>query len=141
MGKTHVLRSRLVMNYTTTHFLLIVLGSANDRSSAQCVSHLLPPGGLPHSVLCDSYIQLFQASQKYSYARHKVVTTFMIRATIVNDNVNKESHTKLFRQVITLPRCVLSFFLTCHPRWGSVRACFVRQCNPFLKFHSFRHFL
>ncbi len=26
VGKTHVLRSRLVMNYTTSHFPLIVLG-------------------------------------------------------------------------------------------------------------------
>ena len=54
VGKTHVLRSRLVMIYTTSHFPLIVLGYPLDSkryseidqihlsSDAQCVSHHLP---------------------------------------------------------------------------------------------------
>ncbi len=46
VGKTHVLRSRLVMNYTTS--LVLRLYSEIDHihlsSEAQCVSHLLPPG-------------------------------------------------------------------------------------------------
>ena len=59
MGKTHILRSRLVMDYTTSYFPLIMLGypleslvvrlySEIDHlhlsSEAQCVSHLLPLG-------------------------------------------------------------------------------------------------
>ncbi len=56
--KTHVLRSRLVMDYTTSYFPLIVLGyplvySEIDHlhlsSEAQCVSHRLPLGDC-HSV-------------------------------------------------------------------------------------------
>ncbi len=49
VGKTHVLRSRPVMNYTTSHFPLIVLWLYSEidhlllSSEAQCVSHLLPP--------------------------------------------------------------------------------------------------
>ncbi len=68
VGKTHVLRSRLVMDYTTSYFPLIVFGYPSDStlqdpfreslvfrlyseidhlhlsSEAQCVSHLLPLG-------------------------------------------------------------------------------------------------
>ncbi len=46
VGKTRVLRSRLVMNYTTSHFPLIVLGYPLDTYlsiEAQCVSHHYPP--------------------------------------------------------------------------------------------------
>ncbi len=47
VGKTHVLRSRLVMNYTTSHFpfrLYSEIDHIHLSSEAQCVSHLLPPG-------------------------------------------------------------------------------------------------
>ncbi len=49
VGMTHVLRSGLVMDYTTSYFPLIVLGySEIDHLhlsiEAQCVSHLLPLG-------------------------------------------------------------------------------------------------
>ncbi len=87
VGKTYVLRSRLVVNYTTSHFPLIVLGYPLDSkvfrlyseidhihlsSEAQCVSHLLPPGGPPQHTFHCSHVCLvlgFHTRDSYFFNR------------------------------------------------------------------------
>ncbi len=74
VGKTHVLRSRLVMDYTTSYFPLIVLGFVRLYSEidhlhlsieAQCVSHLLPLADC-HMT---SYFVYFSYDKIYHYRR------------------------------------------------------------------------
>ena len=62
VGKTHVLRSGLVMDYTTSYFPLIVFGLYSEIDhlhlsiEAQCVSHLLPLGDC--HILCAWFAML-----------------------------------------------------------------------------------
>ncbi len=65
VGKTHVLRSRLVMDYTTSYFPYSEIDHLHLCSEAQCVSHLLPlgdchTGTLSMNSINQSLLQCFQ---------------------------------------------------------------------------------